>query len=173
MRGRSRHGGLKPGTQQFGTERVRIDLHLYCSIYKPLLCRHRQIPAHPRTLYPPLGQMSCTSRRKCTLRSSSFSGKAQTALVGCVEIGRLVEETEAHVVVGLLLLCTVVVSLGDRHRVTVSVHTLNLLLLLGSLGSSASSSATGSGSAASTTAGNGGELGGTLSDELQHGKVSK
>ena len=59
---------------------------------------------------------------------------------------RLVEETEAHVVVGLLLL-------------------LGLLLGGGGLGGTTS----GRGSTASgggTTGGNGGELGGTLGDQL-------
>jgi hypothetical protein len=57
----------------------------------------------------------------------------------------LVEETEAHVLIGLLLL-------------------LLLLLSGGSLGGTTGSG--GGGSGTSTTGGNGGELGGTLSDQL-------
>jgi hypothetical protein len=57
----------------------------------------------------------------------------------------LVEETEAHVLIGLLLL-------------------LLLLLSGGSLSGTTGSGSGGSGT--STTGGNGGELGGTLSDQL-------
>jgi hypothetical protein len=63
---------------------------------------------------------------------------------------RLVEKTEAHVVIGLLLLL--------------------LLSLLGggSVGSAASSSTTGSGgSTTGATRWDGGKLGGTLGDQLQ------
>ena len=59
---------------------------------------------------------------------------------------RLVEETEAHVIVGLLLL-------------------LGLLLGGGSLGGGTSSGSRASGGT-STTGRNGGELGGTLGDQL-------
>ena len=59
---------------------------------------------------------------------------------------RLVEETEAHVVVGLLLL-------------------LGLLLGGGSLGSGTGSRGSTT-SGGGTTGGNGGELGGTLGDQL-------
>ena len=65
-----------------------------------------------------------------------------------LDIDRLVEETEAHILVGLLLL-------------------LLLLLLLGLLSGTASgSSTTGSGGATGTTRGNGSKLLGTGSDEL-------
>jgi hypothetical protein len=60
---------------------------------------------------------------------------------------RLVEETEAHVVVGLLLLL------------------LGLLLGGGGISGSTGGSGTTSGGT-STTGGNGGELGGTLGDQL-------
>jgi len=59
---------------------------------------------------------------------------------------RLVEETEAHVVVGLLLL-------------------LGLLLGGGSLGGTTSSGGR-AGGGTSTTGGNGSKLGGTLGDQL-------
>lgn len=66
----------------------------------------------------------------------------------CSSSGRcLVEETESHVVIGLLLL-------------------LFLLLLLGSLSSGAASGSTTGSSTATATAGNGGELGRALRDEL-------
>jgi hypothetical protein len=57
----------------------------------------------------------------------------------------LVEETEAHVLIGLLLLLLLLLSGGS---------------LSGTTGSG------GGGSGTSTTGGNGGELGGTLSDQL-------
>ena len=57
----------------------------------------------------------------------------------------LIEETESHIVIRLLL---------------------GLLLLLLGLGLSGSSSTTGSGGSSGTTGGDGSELGGTLSDEL-------
>ena len=58
----------------------------------------------------------------------------------------LVEETEAHVLIGLLLL---------------------LLLLLLSGGGSGVTTSSGGGSSTSTTGGNGGELGSTLGDQLE------
>jgi hypothetical protein len=67
-------------------------------------------------------------------------------------IRRLVEETEAHVLIGLLLLL--------------------LSLLLSGSGSGTTGSGSGSGGSTSTTGGNGGELGGTLSNELEE-RVSK
>ena len=57
----------------------------------------------------------------------------------------LVEETEAHVLIGLLL----------------------LLLLLLSGGGSSGTTTSGGGGGTSTTGGNGGELGGTLGDQLR------
>ena len=74
---------------------------------------------------------------RCTLPRQVFSTNVAR---------RLVEETEAHVVVGLLLL-------------------LGLLLGGGGLGGSTSGGSTSSGGT-STTRGNGGELGGTLGDQL-------
>lgn len=74
---------------------------------------------------------------RCTLPRQFFSTNVAR---------RLVEETEAHVVIGLLLL-------------------LGLLLGGGGLGGSTSGGSTSSGGT-STTGGNGGELGGTLGDQL-------
>ena len=75
---------------------------------------------------------------RCTLSRQFFSTKVAR---------RLVEETEAHVVVGLLLL-------------------LGLLLGGGGLGGSTRGGGTTSSGGTSTTRGNGGELGGTLGDQL-------
>lgn len=60
---------------------------------------------------------------------------------------RLVEETEAHVLIGLLLLLS--------------------LLLGGGSGGVTTSGGGSSGGGSTTTGGNGGELGGTLGDELE------
>merc|ERR1719232_275633 len=64
-------------------------------------------------------------------------------------VGRLVEETESHVVIGFLLL----------------LFLLFLLLLLGG-GRGSGTSTTGGGSASATTSGHGRELLAALSDEL-------
>ena len=68
-------------------------------------------------------------------------------LCDSLERDRLVEETEAHILVGLLLL-------------------LFLLLLLGFLGSTAGSGTTSSGTTTGTASGDGSKLLGTLSDQL-------
>lgn len=64
------------------------------------------------------------------------------------DIVRLIEETEAHILIGLLLL-------------------LLLLLNGGGLSSTASGGATSSGSTTTATRWDGGELGSTLGDQLQ------
>jgi hypothetical protein len=75
----------------------------------------------------------------------------------CGGVVRLVEETESHVVVGLLLILLLLLSLGLRSAASVTTG----------------SSATSSGTAATTTAaGDGGELGRTLSDQLETNPVS-
>ena len=78
-------------------------------------------------------------KNRCTLPRQFFSTNVAR---------RLVEETEAHVVVGLLLL-------------------LGLLLGGGGLGGSTGGGGTTSSGGTGTTRGNGGELGGTLGDQLR------
>jgi hypothetical protein len=82
-------------------------LELYCPNLHGTPRRSKQVPGYHRSPTPLPKQWSCNRSRTCAHKSSRFFGNGHVAglVVLAIVTRRLVEETEAHILVGLLLLC--------------------------------------------------------------------